>query len=50
MVFQRLNALHEHYREDTYLDTQKLFTVVDLDIQKIAIKNYKFPDTEAVFR
>lgn len=35
--------------DDSYLDPEKLFAIVDLDIQTQQIENYAFSDTEQIF-
>ncbi len=42
--------LHSTPRQDSYLNSEKLFAIVDLDIQFQEIsQNYPFSDTEAIF-
>lgn len=47
-----LTLIELHYQDsyDSYLDPNKLFAIVDLDLQIQAIDNYSFTDTEAIFR
>lgn len=49
-VFFKLRELHADVQEDSYIDINKLFAIVDLDIQKSRIENYKFSDTEQIFQ
>lgn len=46
-VFFRLRSLSAE--EETYIDNNKLFAIVDLDIQKAIIKDYGFSNTEEIF-
>ncbi len=49
-VFLKLRELHAGALKNTYLDINKLFAIVDLDIQKSIIENYTFSDTEEIFQ
>jgi len=44
-----LKELHVENRNDSYLDINKLFVIIDLDIQKAKIDNYRFENTEEIF-
>ncbi len=46
-----LLTLHEQDSTNSYLDCDRLFAMIDLDLhlQKINIDNYSFRDTEAIF-
>ncbi len=48
-VYRQLKALHTKNQKNSYLDINKLFAIVDLDIQKANIDNYSFRDTEEIF-
>lgn len=48
-AYVKLKELHAENRNDSYLDINKLFVIIDLDIQKITIDNYKFENTEDIF-
>lgn len=41
--------IHKQDSENSYLTPEKLFAIVDLDLQLQKIDNYSFPDTEAIF-
>jgi hypothetical protein len=48
-----LLTLHKQDSTNSYLDCDRLFAMIDLDLQLQAIDsyhNYNFPDTEAIFR
>jgi hypothetical protein len=45
-----LLQLHDKDRDNSYLSPEKLFAIVDLDLQLKTIDNYPFPDTEAIFQ
>ncbi|HEY9848655.1 MAG TPA: hypothetical protein V6D28_04300 [Leptolyngbyaceae cyanobacterium] len=44
-----LLEIHQQDSNNSYLTPEKLFAIVDLDIQLQKINNYIFPDTEAIF-
>ncbi len=44
-----LIKLHEQDSDDSYLAPNKLFAIIDLDLQIQTIDNYSFTDTEAIF-
>ncbi len=44
-----LLAIHQQDSYNSYLNPDKLFALVDLDLQLQKIDNYSFPDTEAIF-
>ncbi|MEG3841943.1 hypothetical protein [Microcoleus sp. herbarium14] len=44
-----LLTLHEQDTTNSYLDPDRLFAMIDLDLQLQEIDNYSFPDTEAIF-
>jgi len=44
-----LLTLHEQDSTSLYLDPNRLFAMIDLDLQLETIDNYIFPDTEAIF-
>ena len=44
-----LLTLHEQDSTNSYLDCDRLFAMIDLDLQLQEIDNYSFPDTEAIF-
>ncbi|MCK5522755.1 MAG: hypothetical protein KAI83_06420 [Thiomargarita sp.] len=48
-VFCQLKALHTTNLKNSYLDINKLFAIIDLDIQKANIDNYSFQDTDEIF-
>jgi len=48
-VYCQLKTLHATHRKNSYLDINKLFAIIDLDIQKANINNYLFQDTEEIF-
>jgi len=48
-VYSELKALHVAHPKNSYLDINKLFAIIDLDIQKANIDNYSFQDTEEIF-
>jgi hypothetical protein len=45
-----LLTLHKEDSTNSYLDPDRLFAIIDLDIQVSAIDNYNFTDTEEIFR
>jgi hypothetical protein len=45
-----LLTLHQQDTSNSYLDPDRLFAIIDLDLQVSAIDNYNFTDTEAIFR
>ena len=45
-----LSILHEKDTTNSYLDPDRLFAMIDLDLQLQTIDNYIFTDTEAIFR
>lgn len=45
-----LLTLHEQDSTSLYLDPNRLFAMIDLDLQLQKIDNYTFKDTEAIFR
>jgi hypothetical protein len=45
-----LLKLHNQGNDRSYLNPDKVFAIVDLDIQIQAIDNYSFADTEEIFR
>lgn len=44
-----LLEIHKQDSENSYLTPEKLFAIVDLDLQLQKIDNYRFPDTETIF-
>lgn len=50
-TYFRLLELHQNQTiADSYLDIDKLFVIVDIDLQKIALnETYPFQDTDAIF-
>ncbi|HIE00004.1 MAG TPA: hypothetical protein EYP59_06905 [Thiotrichaceae bacterium] len=48
-VYSELKALHATDPKNSYLDINKLFAIIDLDIQKANIDHYSFQDTEKIF-
>jgi hypothetical protein len=48
-AYVKLKELHAENRNDSYLDINKLFVIIDLDIQKAKIDNYRFENTEEIF-
>ncbi|MCC3494104.1 MAG: hypothetical protein JGK35_27015 [Microcoleus sp. PH2017_16_JOR_D_A] len=44
-----LLTLHEQDSTNSYLDCDRLFAMIDLDLHLQAIENYVFTDTEAIF-
>ncbi|HEY9802315.1 MAG TPA: hypothetical protein V6D25_18285 [Leptolyngbyaceae cyanobacterium] len=48
-TFFTLTKLHDQSPDESYLDPNKLFALVDLDIQKADINNYPFDNTESIF-
>ncbi len=45
-----LSTLHKQDSTNSYLDPDRLFAMIDLDLHLQAIDNYIFTDTEAIFR
>ena len=45
-----LSILHEKDTTNSYLDPDRLFAMIDLDLQLQTLDNYIFTDTEAIFR
>lgn len=45
-----LSILHQQDSTNSYLDPDRLFAMIDLDLQLQTIDNYIFTDTEAIFR
>jgi hypothetical protein len=45
-----LSTLHKKDSANSYLDPNRLFAMIDLDLQLQKIDNYIFTDTEAIFR
>ena len=48
-TYLNLLTLHEQDTTNSYLDPERLFAMIDLDLQLQEIDNYSFPDTEAIF-
>lgn len=48
-TYSTLLTLHEHDSTNSYLDCDRLFAMIDLDLQLQKIDNYIFTDTEAIF-
>jgi len=48
-VYVQLKTLHATNPKNSYLDINRLFAIIDLDIQKANIDNYLFQDTEEIF-
>ncbi|MDY6785844.1 MAG: hypothetical protein SW833_25395 [Cyanobacteriota bacterium] len=48
-TYSMLLALHQQAPTNSYLSPEKLFAIVDLDIQIYNISDYHFTDTETVF-
>jgi len=48
-AYVKLKELHAETRNDSYLDINKLFVIIDLDIQPAKIDHYKFQNTEEIF-
>lgn len=48
-TFFKLTELHNESPDESYLEPNKLFALVDLDIQKADINNYLFDNTESIF-
>ena len=44
-----LSILHQQDSTNSYLDCDRLFAMIDLDLQLQTIENYIFTDTEAIF-
>lgn len=49
-TYSTLSILHENDTTNSYLDPDRLFAMIDLDLQLQTIENYLFKDTEAIFR
>ncbi|MEG4573339.1 hypothetical protein QUA56_11690 [Microcoleus sp. N3A4] len=49
-TYSTLPILHEKDTTNSYLDPDRLFAMIDLDLQLQTIENYIFTDTEAIFR
>ncbi|MEG4106486.1 hypothetical protein [Microcoleus sp. S13_C5] len=49
-TYSTLSILHENDTKNSYLDPDRLFAMIDLDLQLQTIDNYIFTDTEAIFR
>lgn len=49
-TYLTLLTLHKEDSSNSYLDPDRLFAIIDLDLQVQAIDNYNFTDTEAIFR
>ena len=49
-TYSTLPILHEKDTTNSYLDPDRLFAMIDLDLQLQTIDNYIFTDTEAIFR
>ncbi|EGK87505.1 hypothetical protein D0A34_20060 [Microcoleus vaginatus PCC 9802] len=49
-TYSTLLTLHEKDNTNSYLDPDRLFAMIDLDLQLQTIDNYIFTDTEAIFR
>ncbi|MEG4072799.1 hypothetical protein QUA30_08405 [Microcoleus sp. Pol14C2] len=49
-TYSTLSILHEQDTKNSYLDPDRLFAMIDLDLQLQTIDNYIFTDTEAIFR
>jgi hypothetical protein len=48
-TYFQLIKLHHEDKANSYLSPEKLFAIVDLDLQVQKIENYSFLDTEAIF-
>jgi hypothetical protein len=48
-TYSTLSILHENDTNNSYLDPDRLFAMIDLDLQLQTIDNYTFKDTEAIF-
>jgi hypothetical protein len=48
-TYSTLINLHNQAPNNSYLTPDKLFAIVDLDLQSQTINNYTFPDTESIF-
>ncbi len=48
-TYLNLLILHEQDTTNSYLDPDRLFAMIDLDLHLQEIDNYSFPDTEAIF-
>ncbi len=48
-TYFKLLELHQKPNPDSYLDTIKLFALVDLDLKNCPIENYHFSDIEQIF-
>jgi hypothetical protein len=49
-TYSTLPILHEKDTTNSYLDPERLFAMIDLDLQLQTIDKYIFTDTEAIFR
>ena len=49
-TYSTLPILHEKDTTNSYLDPDRLFEMIDLDLQLQTIDNYIFTDTESIFR
>ena len=49
-TYSTLSILHEQDTTNSYLDPDRLFAMIDLDLQLQTIDNYIFTDTEEIFR
>jgi len=49
-VYFKLKELHEAAPAESYLNPDKLFAIIDLDIQNEKINNYSFNNTEEIFK
>jgi len=49
-TYSTLPILHEKDTTNSYLDPNRLFAMIDLDLELKTIDNYIFTDTEAIFR
>ena len=48
-TYSSLVTLHEQDTTNSYLDPNRLFAMIDLDLHLQKIDDYSFPDTEAIF-
>ncbi|MEG4323416.1 MULTISPECIES: hypothetical protein [unclassified Microcoleus] len=48
-TYSSLLTLHEQDTTNSYLDPDRLFAMIDLDLHLQKIDDYSFPDTEAIF-
>ncbi|MDM8558721.1 hypothetical protein [Candidatus Parabeggiatoa sp. HSG14] len=49
-AYLRLKELHAENQNDGYLDINKLFAIIDLDIQTAKVDKYQFENTEEIFK